>query len=197
MLYTASHNWVNKMCGVQVPERKEFENGKRLHRIIQDHVTGKIPDPRLAHIDIHFPIVEETSFDPRCKVNFQINEKYAIRGFVDGHDPENKRILEIKTGSPMWSIGQFVKSMQRKIYFVALPNYTESVLITAYADDSQWGVIKPKIYSVVPTSRDKDEAMDWIMGAIAIIEKGDFTGGLTDGKCLDRYCLYGANCQFK
>ncbi len=198
MLYKSSHNWVNKMCGIDIPQREEWENGHRLHRIIQDHLSGKIPDVRLKHLNLTFPIVEEKDFDERCKIFFKINDKYAIRGFLDGLNPENKCFLEIKTGNPMWSINKFAQSMQRKIYALGKPDFIESYLITAFNDETQWNVFRPKVYKMTLTQKDREEAMEWILGGIEIIEKGDFKGGLDEnGKCVDKWCYYGENCQFK
>lgn len=193
-----SHNWLNKMMGAKVPDNEFFRNGHRLHEIIQGHLSGKKPDSRLEHINYKFPIVEEVDFDKRCEFTFQVNEKYQIRGFFDALDPENKRLGEIKTAGKMWTVGQFQSSMQRKIYALAKPDFTELVGITALSDDSQWPTTPPKVYPIPLTERDRKEALEWIMKAIQTIEKGEFNGGLDEnGKCVMRFCNFGENCQFK
>ena len=67
---------------------------------------------------------------------------------------------------------------------------------------NRWKSEPPKIYGPFkPTKQDKLDAIDWIMKGIKILEKGDFTGGLKDGKCTD--CFWNmaryrdiANCNF-
>jgi len=183
--------------GIEVPDNEHFRNGKRLHRIIQDHVGGIKEHENLKHINYKFKYVERVDFDPKCRIWYKVNDKYGIHGYVDGFDPDTKKILEIKTGSTMWGIKKFIDSPQRKIYGLAKPSYEETVLITT-VNDSEWKNIPPKTMTVPITEKDKEEAIEWIMEGIEIIEKGEFTGGLDeDGKCRDRFCYYGVNCQFK
>jgi len=193
-----SHNWLNKMMGAKVPDNEFFRNGKRLHEIIQGHLSGKKTDPRLAGINYKFPIVEEVDFDKRCEFTLKINDKYAIRGFVDAKDPENKRLGEIKSAGKMWTVGDFHRSMQRKVYALAFPDYKELVGITALSDDTQWPTIPPKVYPIPLTQKDRDDALKWILEAIERIEKKEFDGGLDENKkCIMRFCNFGINCQFK
>lgn len=196
MLYTASHNWINKQMGLKPEDRPYFKRGRAAHRIIQDHVSGVRLDDRLAHINYKFPIVETVDFDPKCKIFVPVDKNYAVRGYVDGHDPVNRRFLEIKTG--VWSIGKYQNSFQRKIYSLGLPSYTESIMVTGEWDPNAWKMAPPKVYIVPSTPKDRQEAMDWIIGGINIIEKGDFSGGLdAGGVCTNPYCYYGVNCHFK
>lgn len=193
-----SHNWLNKQMGIQVPDNIYFQGGKRLHRLAQDHLSGKVPDERLKHINYTFPIVEEVDFDERCRFVVKITEEVNIHGFVDADDPENKRFGELKFSGKMWSLGQFHRSIQRKIYALAHPTYTEAIGITALLDDSKWNIEKPKAYKLPLTQKDRDEALAWIMKAVTLWKSGNFKGGLNDeGKCTDPRCYYGANCQFK
>ena len=192
-----SHNWANKTMGAKVPDNEFFKNGHRLHKIIQEHISGKTPNDFLKHIPYTFPVVEEVDFDKRCEFTIKISEKYGVRGFIDAQDPDNKRFCEIKTGNTLWSLGKFQQSYQRKVYALAKPDYTESILITAL-NDTEWPTQPPKLYKVPLTQKDRDEALAWIEKAIKVLESGDYTGGLDEeGKCTNRYCMYGANCQFK
>jgi hypothetical protein len=197
MLYKSSHNWINKMCGLKVPDNEFFRRGRDAHRIIQDHVCGDINYEGLSHIPYVFPIVEKVDFDPNCEIKFPVNDKYAIRGFIDGANKKTFQTLEIKTSAKCWSIGDFQRSMQRRIYSIALPWVKENILITAHFNPETWTLNRPKVFSIPVTEEDKKEAWEWIRGGIEIIEKGDFTGGLVNGVCVDRFCLYGSNCQFK
>lgn len=196
-LYKSSHYWINKQMGIQVPDNPAFATGRRLHRIIQDHVSGYKLDDRL-NIKYTFDVVERVDFDPKCKISFKINEKYKVIGFLDGFNTVENRTLEIKTGTKLWTLGDFQRTMQRRIYSIARPEMVENLLITALSDEEQWLITPPKIYKIPVTQKDKDEAMEWIMGGIKIIESGNFTGGLDeDGICRDRFCYHGANCYFK
>ena len=88
--------------------------------------------------------------------------------------------------------------MQRKIYALAKPEYTETICITCSKNVEEWKNEKPKLFRVPTTQRDRDEAIKWILGGIEIIESGDYTGGLNkEGKCINPRCYYGVNCQFK
>lgn len=167
---------------------------------------------------IRFPIVEETDFDKNCKFEFSLKETiefynkqyteplrfpmprddYSIIGYFDGKDPFSKRFLEIKSSSTMWPITKFFNSPQRKIYALAEPEYKELVAVTCPRDVSLWKTLKPKVYKIPLTPRDRTEAIYWILDGIKIIESGDYTGGLDeDGKCRNFRCYYGVNCQFK
>lgn len=193
-----SHNWLNKQMGIEVPDNDYFKEGKRLHRITQDHLSGKIIDERLKHIEYVFPLVEETDKDPRCEFFFKVNEKYQVHGFIDADNPEEKIFGELKFSGKMWTLGQFHKSIQRKIYALAKPEYTHCIGITGLLDDSKWENERPKVYRIPLTQRDRDEAVKYINAAIELIEAGEFKGGLNEeGKCTDFRCYFGANCQFK
>ena len=196
MLLTASHNWLNKMMGLKPEDKWYFKAGRDAHRIIQDHVAGINPDPRLAHITDQFPIVEEVDFDERCKFSKEV-ENYLMVCFFDGLNEELKKSLEIKTSSNGWSISQFQDSMQRKVYGFIRPDLKDGTLITCAMDSDKWLGKPPKVFYVPYTEHDRNDAKHWILSGIKVLEKGDFTGGLEDGKCTDPNCYYGVNCQFK
>lgn len=191
----ASHTWINKQLGLKREFKKEFGLGKEAHRIIQEHVSGKNLHPYLDHIKDTFPIVEKIDFDPDCKFEVQMDDKYSIMGYLDGINRELGRFLEIKTSSNPWSISKFVNAMQRKMYAYAFPELKEAMLITCQKEPEAWQYQKPKVYLINNTEKDRAEALQWILDSISIIEKGDFTGGLDDnGKCTG--CIYGGNCNF-
>jgi len=191
------------MC-IPQEEKPFFEKGKALHRIIQDHVARIKVDNRLKHILIHFPIVEERDFDPRCKFSFKhehAGETYDFIGFIDGLDPENKRFLEIKSGVSLWSIGKFQQAVQRKIYALARPDFQEAYLITCLSDESTWSTNLPKLFKVPLTDQDRKDATEWINKGIDILNEGNFLSDLQiiDGKptCTDPWCYWGSRCQWK
>lgn len=193
-----SHNWLNKQMGIEPPDNEYFQAGKKLHRLTQDHLCGKVIDKRLLHINYTFPIVEEIDKDPKCEFFIKINEKYQVHGFVDGDDPDNHRFAELKFSGKMWSIGQFHRSMQKKIYALGHPTYNDFVGITGLLDESKWDFERPKAYKLPLSQRDRDEAMKFILAGIEVIESGKFDGGLDEnGKCTNYRCYYGENCRFK
>jgi hypothetical protein len=202
MVYTASHNWLNKQMGIKPEERPEWREGKLAHDLIQKHVSGKQAHPYLTHIKLQFPIVEECDLDPRCRFEFPIDStgykyKYGMIGFFDGINEEENRMLEIKASFAPWSIGKFHKLMQRKVYALAKPLVTEMICVTGLRNPDLWKDTPPKVYRIPMTEADREEAIDWIYGGIQIIESGDYTGGLVDGRCENPYCYFGKNCQFK
>lgn len=197
MLYTASHNWINKQMGLKQEERVWFTQGKEAHRLIQDHVCGMKKDERLSHLDCFFPIVEHVDFDPQCRSWKAVNKEFGIHGFVDGRNEATRQILEIKSSTTLWSASKYQNLVQRKVYAFLFPEYVESILITCSRDPNIWNKDTVKTIRVPYTDQDRKDAMEWIKGGIKIIETGDFKGGLVNGKCVDPYCLYGKNCIFK
>lgn len=200
-LHEHPHYWLNKMMGAKMPEWDFFTKGKEGHRIIQDHVSGVKIDERLPGITYKFPLVETKDFDEKMNFRVKINDKYEVQGFFDGLNEEEHRSLEIKTGTP-WTIGKFQKSYQRKIYSLMRPDIQEQMLISANCTPDKWIEDKPRIFTVSPTQTDRDEAMEWILEGIKILESGAFYSDLvksSDGEwhCTDFRCLYGKNCQFK
>ena len=183
--------------GLKPEERPWWIEGREAHAIIQAHVSGKKKDSRLAHIKFDFPIVEEKDFDERCKFSFNFSAKYSIIGFYDGLDLKNNRFLEIKSSDPLWSVGKFQKSMQRKLYTLGRKDLTEAILIACSKKPDRWEKQRPKVFRVPLTDQDRKEASDWITKAIELLEKGDFTGGLEDSVCTNPYCYFGCNCSFK
>lgn len=197
MLYTSSHGWKNRMEKIKQPANPIFETGHRLHRIMQDYLCGDTHVETLSHITHRFPIVEKVDRDPETKFTIPINENYNVIGYLDGINYFNHTYLEIKTGEKMWPITRFIKSPQRKIYALAHPELTHGILVTAISDDSQWSTQPPKVYEVELTQKDRDEAMEWIMGGIKIVDEGKFDGGLgPDGKCIGYMCNWGKACKF-
>lgn len=206
------HEWLNKQLGIPVPDYPFLNEGKEAHRIIQEHLSGK-ENPLLESIKLRFPIVEKKDFDEDCKFSFSLDDvwddddypemkKYEIFGFVDGYDPVNKRILEIKTSSTAWTIQKFKDLMQRKLYTLAFPEYKECVLITGSKDPEEWKATPPKVYSLKIVGNDMTDALAWIKKGIDVLESGDFSGGLDEnGKCkgcfwnMDRFPEL-ANCHF-
>jgi len=205
-LMKCSHSWINKTMGIKVPHRDYFDKGKEGHRVIQDHVSGRKKDERIAWLTEEFPIVEKRDFDPDCKFDISIGG-YSIIGFLDLQDPAKKRYGEIKLSGVPWSLGKYKDSIQRKIYSLAFPQYKTGMLITGPFDPNQWKqrevegekMSDLKVMEWPLTEQDRKEATEWIKKGLAIFEAGDFNGGLDPdtGRCIDRGCPYMENCHFK
>lgn len=194
------------MMGVEVPENDHFKNGHRIQKIITDHLQDIAPLKTLAHLQEKigepFDIYEQDVKygDPRCKLQavFEIEgEQVKVTGFFDMKNTKLTRFGEVKAYGVMWSVGKFATSYQRKLYGLLDPKATESVLITALPDEKQWEIMPPKVYVLPYTQKDRKEALAWVTRAVKTIREGKFDGGLVDGKCIDAWCLYGENCQFK
>lgn len=195
---TNSHNWINKQMGLKPEERPEWKLGTEGHRIIQQHLCGKVLHPALSNIKYTFPIVEEEDFDPRTKIVIKISESIEVIGFIDAIDPDGKRIGEIKLSSTPWMPKKYIDSYQRRIYALAFPEFTEAILFTGYKEPERWDKSPLKVYPIPLSDQDRKEAEAYIMDAVKLIEAGDFSGGLdSDGVCRNRYCYYGCNCSFK
>ena len=209
MLYNSSHQWVSKQMGIKQEDRYYFREGREAGRIIEDHVAGIKKHPDLAHITEHFSVVEKVDFDKRTKFEFSPAEGYTMVGWADGLDKEKKAVLEVKSSGVTkdkvtgelkcnyWTVTKFLKSMQRKVYSIGFPWSKQAFIITAPRLPEQWKMFPPKLMNLPQTEQDKKEAMEWILGGIKILEAGDFTGGLVDGRCIDPWCNYGKNCYFK
>lgn len=195
MLHSHPHTWLLKQMGIPQPENDFFEEGKICHRIIQDHVARIKTDDRLKHILIQFPVVEVEDFDKKCYFEFPMGD-YLIRGYYDGLDIENGRFLEIKSGSS-WSFSKYQKSFQRKLYALSNLAFKEAYLILCARSPQEWTKDLPKTFKLPLTDQDREEAKQWVLDGIKILESGDLKADLVDGKCVDRFCFWGANCSFK
>lgn len=221
LLHERPHCWLNKTMGIPQPQKPEWEQGKKIHRIIQDHVSGKKFHPYLKHIKYKFEIVEEKDFDERCRFEFCFSKKYkntyelcgktlesklrddyGIIGFYDGLNKKKRQFLEIKSSDPLWSLVKFQKSIQRKLYALSNSWLTEAILIACSKDESRWEKELPKVFKVPLTEQDREDAIEWILEGIKILENGQFLSDLTempDGslRCLDPRCFWGENCNWK
>jgi hypothetical protein len=163
-----------------------LERGKDLHRIVQDHVSGRKEHPALAHLP-YFPHVEQTEYDRMMEVRFPINEEYSFHGFLDGMNPQTRQFLEIKTGSH-WSKDRFLRLVQWKLYAVARPAYTDVVFVNCPASERAWTPRSIAVYTHRITERDKAEAQAFIDHALDVIAHLDQQKLYVNGR--SKYCFY-------
>lgn len=185
-LINEPHTYLCKVMGLQKFTTPQMNEGKEAHRIIQAHISDIKFDERLGMITEHFPIVEEKDQDEKTHFTYPINDTYAIHGYIDGINLENKRFLEIKTSSTPWSIQKFNKLIQWKIYALS-GDFEEVVFITCTRD-----IRKVAKYSIKITTDHIQEALDFINKGIAILESGDFS---YKGQGKSKYCNY-IGCPF-
>src|SRR5579862_4855327 len=94
-LINEPHTWLCKQMNLKKFSNEYMAEGKEAHRIIQEHISGKNFDDRLKGIAVKFPVVEETDRDERTHFTVPVASGYNVHGYLDGLDPENKRLLEI------------------------------------------------------------------------------------------------------
>ena len=163
-----------------------LEEGSRLHRIVQDHVSGRAEYPALAHLP-YFPHVEQGKFDPVMNVRLPINDQFSFFGYVDGLNPQTKQFLEIKTGSA-WSKQRFLALVQWKLYAAALPDYTDVVFVNCSRPERYWTASNVTVYRHTITAEDRAAAQPFIARAIDIIEHIDQYPLTVKGR--SRWCFY-------
>lgn len=182
-IHKASHTWICKTLGIETPTSEAMLKGKDAHAKIQAHVSGKTKIEGLD-LPMSFPTIEYHAQKP-------YNDLFSFHGYCDGVNFASKSILEVKTsGSKIWSQGDFDMSMQ-PAYYSYVTQFRKVYLVTCKFDLSDM-----KVYSREFTDEDWGKAQKWAEEAITIIEKGDFTGGLENGKCILERCPYSENCYF-
>lgn len=171
------HTFICKYTlGLETFTTPYLEMGNRLHRIIQDHVSGRVEHPALAHLP-YFPHVEQDSYDPKMRVFLPINTKFGFHGYVDGLNPQTGQFMEIKTGS-VWSKQRFLDLVQWKLYAACLPEYSEVVFVNCSSNEQYWTKGNVRVFRHTITELDRAAARPFIKKAIDVIEH------------LDRYPLY-------
>lgn len=186
------HVWLNHINKLPKYTTKFFEEGKEAHKIIQEHVSGKTLNPLLKDLPL-FSQVEEIDFDPKTKIEYQLNDKYALHGYVDGFNEDKSSILEIKTSGTPWSMGQFSSLMQWRIYGLATPTAKSIYLVNTPRDPKLWSERTIKIFNSDITEADRQKALSWIQKGIDVIENiGDYN--LFPEK-KSRWCFF-VNCPY-
>lgn len=207
-IHNSAHEYLNKVMGVEVPENRFLTEGKVGERIITAHVSGT-PNEKIKFLTCSFPVIEEVQFDDRLRFKKEINVRgthYIIQGFADGLNPDLKTRLEIKLSSTPWSLGKFRKSMQRKMYtFLDNGEYKVDYLITGPRDPEKWDKNTLTLSRLEVDPQDPKDAEEWLMKGIErmenladiMAERGPSTGLNEQGKCVNKFCLYGVNCRYK
>lgn len=162
------HTWVNKQMGLKTKQFVKFEDGHTMHKIVQEHCSGVKLNEFLGDLP-EFPIVEKVDFDPRCKIEMPLEGKYAFVGYVDGLNPDKKEILEIKSGR-RWSVGDFQKLVQWKLYALALKDYKKIWLVNVPKTEDLMMAETVRVFNKTITPKDLVDAENFIKKAIYTIE---------------------------
>ena len=164
------HTWLCKQMGLAKLTTRQMGEGKAAHRIIQNHVAGIEYDERLKNLKCKFDIVERHDQDEATHFVVKVNDDYNIHGYLDGIDTITPSFLEIKTSSSPWSMGQFARLIQWRIYALSNLKYSVAWFITCTRDLKRVAVYKQAV-----TDADRVAALAWIQKGIDIIDSGDFT----------------------
>jgi hypothetical protein len=164
----APHTYLNKISGLKTFSTYNFEAGKKIHRIIQDHCSGVSTHDLLVNLP-RFAVVETKDFDENLKISFSINDKFDMIGYVDMKDPDTFTMGEIKSGR-VWSAGDFARLAQWKIYALGLPEYKKIYLINTPKELAFWTPRTIRVFSKEITDGDKEDARLFIKKGLNIIE---------------------------
>lgn len=168
-LINSPHTWLNKINGLKTFSTRYFEEGKELHRIVQDSLSGKIPHPQLGKMP-EFDLVEEEDFDQRLHVERKISGNYIYHGYVDGISTKRKEFIDIKTGRP-WGVAKFSKHPQFSLYAWALgEKYKTKWLLSLPRNQNLWNNRTIKIFTASVNDRDYNRAEKFLEKAIDVIE---------------------------
>jgi|GEM_PF-5458683 len=190
------HAYLNRVGGLKKKTSPAMEKGKQIHRIIQDSLCGDTPHPLFADVPT-FEIVEKIDLDPATKIEFQHNDKYSVIGYADGLNQSRTAVVEIKSGAKTWSISDFNKLAQWKIYKLGIPTLEQAFFITVPQDISGWNRTNIKFFKLQITDKHQQEARDFLDQAIHVIENiKDYVEKEQIGKfnrCFYQECPWGCD----
>jgi hypothetical protein len=166
-LVNAPHTWLNKINGLPTRTTPEFEAGKRVHRIVQDSVSGKTPHPLLSNLPT-FSKVENCDFDKTMEVTHKINKHYHFHGYADLIDDTRKDFGDIKSGAP-WSVQKIMSHPQFWLYSWAL-GYSDFWLINLPKETETWNKNNITVIKAKFNDKHYDRAQEFIDRSIDVIE---------------------------
>lgn len=176
------HTYLNKIFGVKTIETDAMREGKRVHKLIQNHFLGIAKIPKLSTCPFDFDKAEYHARKP-------YSDDFLFHGFLDMVNFRMKSFLEIKTVTEtLWTLGKFQNLMQWK-YYSWVTNFPYVKFIT-----SDFSLENIKYFTSEATQKDLEEAENWAMTQLEGIKSGKFKDDLIDGKC--HGCAYSTNCLF-
>ena len=192
------HTWINKTNGLDTKDLPIFAEGKEVHRVIVNHLKGTEINTKIAEREKEepdfkmqrFAVYEEKDFDPRTKIEFDINDDYYVVGWVDQMDEKAGKIGDIKAYNKGFSASMLRDSFQWKTYAIPL-TWLKRVFYTSASrdmDDPRWAyTIKTTEVEVKEIHREQAKA--WFRKFIASIESNEYLEDCVL-KPRGRTCLY-------
>lgn len=168
-LISEPHTWVCKQMGLSKFSMGYFEDGKKIHSIVQRSVNGIEPHEKLTKLP-YFSHVEKKEKDEDMHVEKTINSQYKFHGYVDMFDETRREFGDIKSGS-LWTLQSAYNAMQFRLYSWAL-DYKDFVLVNLPRDISTWNDDNVRVLSLSFNNRDQNESicLSYCLKAIDIIE---------------------------
>lgn len=162
------HTWLCKIMGLKTYTSDAMEGGKTAHAIVQTSVSSPVKHKLLTTLP-DFANVEREDFDPKMRIQFDINDKYVFNGFMDADNPSTLEFAEFKFGK-RWSPGDFAKLAQWKLYAVGKPDYKKVWFVNAPIDPNLWNQDTVRIFNIDITPKHLEEAKQFIEKSIYIID---------------------------
>lgn len=188
-LMRCPHAYVNKQMGLERFEHAYYDEGRAVHRVIQEHVSGTRLNPLLEHLPL-FDTVETEDFDPKTYFEFEHNG-FIVHGYLDGYDSERHELLEIKSSSQPWTLSKFADLVQWRIYALAKVQAKKAWFVSVPRDMQLWNVHTIKIYNSPISFQDKQKAVEFIDLAIDRVKNiKDAIAAETTQKCSFKQCPY-------
>lgn len=190
----AYHTWINKINEIPTISRSYFEQGKKIHSIVQRHCSGVETNPLLVNLP-SFSRVETSELDKNMEVSTKYRG-YFVHGYVDMIDDTRQEFCDIKSGAP-WSVKKMASHKQFQMYSWML-GYNKFMLINLPKEIEKWNKNNIVTMSMEFTSKHHDNAKAYIDKAIHVIENineyiaiEDFSK--TKYSCNYQHCLWGCN----
>lgn len=186
-LHNAPHTWLCKVMELPTYTTTFFEQGKQVHKIIQNHCLGVEKHPLCSHLP-EFERVEKSDFDE----DMHITKKYSgylIHGYVDMISDKRKQFADIKSGSTPWGVKKMATHPQFWMYSWML-GYNDFLLINAPKEVDIWNESNITTMDMTFTSKHHDKAKDFIDQGIHIIKNIKEYVAKEDFQKSRRYCFY-------
>lgn len=158
------------MMGLKTFQTDAMAGGDRAHKIIQRHVSGEERHPALENKNLPtFALVEREKWDDQMRVKFDINDKYYFTGFLDGDDPGRHELAEFKFGKK-WSMGEFARLVQWKLYAIGRPDHKKIWFVNAPREIEAWNDDSIRVFNMDITDEHRAEGHEFIKKALSVIE---------------------------
>lgn len=162
------HIYLNRVNKLPKHTSENMKKGSLTHDYLNDHFTGKNPNILLRNAPA-LPIVERESFDKQIEIRISYSDKYDLVCFVDARNEDWSIVADFKSGKK-WTLGDFARLDQWRVYCFANPAIKYFYLINVPFDPKDWNQDTVKIYNTDVTDQDRQKGKDFIEKGIKIIE---------------------------